>query len=37
MAENFYIFVVSFRNLVYELDANVNLLSLTENATNLNY
>lgn len=37
MMENFYIFVVNFKSLVNELAVNINLLSLSENSTGLNY
>ena len=31
LAENFYVFVVNFRSMIFELDANINLLTHYDN------
>jgi hypothetical protein len=37
LTENFYVFVVNFRSMIFELDANINLLTHYDNQTGLNY
>lgn len=37
LTENFYVFVVNFRSMIFELDANINLLTHYDNQNDLNY